>query len=446
MDSDPAFERRPNVLLVHPHDLGRRLGCYGAAVETPAIDSLAADGVRFDQHVCTAPQCSPSRGSMVSGRYPHDVGLLGLAHLGWGLDDEVETLPELLGDAGYETRLFGVQHEVVDPERLGYDDHWTESELAADVAEATVDFLDDPPDDPFFASVGFFEPHRLSRYQGFRFDDPRYDAPAPDAVDPPDYLPDVRAVREELAAFYGMVRAVDDAVGRILDRLEAAGLREETLVVFTTDHGPAFPRAKGTLYEAGVGTALLAAHPALPDGAVRDELLSNVDLLPTLLDVAGGDVPPEVDGQSFAPLLWGDGEGKGDGEAYDGRDEAFLEMTFHDKYNPTRGVRTERYKYVRSFGDLPLVYLPMDVLQSPSGRALYERFYTSARPAEELYDLDADPLEQENLIDDPEHAEVADRLRARVDAWMERTDDPLLDGDVPVPPEHVERMKTYPWG
>ena len=437
--SNPGFERRPNVLLLHTHDLGRRLGCYGADVETPTVDSLADDGVRFDEYVCTAPQCSPSRGSMVTGRYPHDNGLMGLAHLGWGLDDGVETMPDLLGRAGYSTHLFGVQHEAVDPGRLGYDEHWVDSEYADDVADATVEFLGDPPDRPFLASVGFFEPHRLSRYEGFRFGPDRYDSPDPETVSVPDYLPDVEAVREELAAFEGMLGAADDAVGRVLDALDAAGLREETLVVFTTDHGIAFPRAKGTLYEAGIGTALIADHPALPSGESRDHLLSNVDLLPTLLDVAGGEPPDAVAGRSFAPLLWDD-----DPDA--GRERAFLEETFHDKYNPTRGVRTPRYKYVRSFGDLPKVYLPMDVLQSPSGRALYERYYTSARPEEELYDLAADPLEEENLIDDPEYAEVADRLRTSVDDWMARTDDPLLDGDVPVPPEHVERMKTYPWG
>ena len=444
--SNPGFERRPNVLLLHAHDLGRRLGCYDADVETPTIDAIADDGVRFDEYVCTAPQCSPSRGSMITGRYPHDNGLLGLAHLGWGLGDDVETMPELLGRAGYSTHLFGVQHEAVDPDRLGYDRQWVDSEYAHEVADATVEFLDDPPDHPFLASVGFFEPHRLSRYEGFRFDHDRYDPPDPDAVEVPDYLPDVAPVRQELASFEGMLHAVDDGVGRVLDALDAAGLREETLVVFTTDHGIAFPRAKGTLYEAGIGTALLADHPALPSGESRDHLLSNVDLLPTLLDVAGGEPPDAVAGRSFAPLLWGKGDGNGSDDGYEPRERAFLEETFHDKYNPTRGVRTPRYKYVRSFGDLPSVYLPMDVLQSPSGRALYERYYTSSRPEEELYDLAADPLEEENLIDDPDHAEVADRLAAAVEMWMERTDDPLLDGDVPVPPEHVERMKTYPWG
>lgn len=439
---DRTFERRPNVLLLHAHDLGRYLGCYGADAETPAVDALAEGGVRFDEYVCTAPQCSPSRGSMVTGEYPHNNGLLGLEHLGWELDDDAETLPDLLGRAGYSTHLFGVQHEAADPDRLGYDESWTEDERAREVTGAVEGFLDDPPGGPFFASVGFFEPHRLGRTNGFRFDDPRYDAPDPDAVDPPPYLPDERAVKEELAAFRGMVRAVDDAVDRVLDAVAAAGLREETLVLFTTDHGPAFPRAKGTLYEAGVGTALVASHPALPSGAVRDDLLSNVDLLPTLLDLVGGEVPGDVDGRSFAPLLRG-----GDAaERYEERDRAFLEMTFHDKYNPMRGVRTPRYKYVRNVGDLPLVYLPMDVLHSPSGRALYERYYTEGRPEEELYDLEADPLEEENLIDDPDHADVAERLRTAVDEWMARSDDPLLDGDVPVPSEHVERMKTYPWG
>ena len=440
MSPDPAFDGRPNVLLMHAHDLGRHLGCYGAGVETPRIDGLSREGVRFDEYVCTAPQCSPSRGSILTGRYPHNHGLIGLAHLGWSLDADVETLPELLGRAGYATHLFGVQHEDVDPDGLGYDDRWTETDRAREVAGSVGEFLGDPPERPFFASVGFFEPHRLSRYEGFRFEDARYDAPDPASVDVPAYLPDCDPVREELAAFEGMVHAVDDAVGRVLDAVDDAGLAEETLVLFTTDHGIAFPRAKGTLYEAGIGTALLVRHPELPSGGVRGELLSNVDLLPTLLELVGGDAPDDIDGRSFAPLLGGDPDEYGE------RERVFLEETFHDKYNPTRGVRTGRYKYVRNFGSLPLVYLPMDVLQSPSGRALYERYYTEERPEEELYDLEADPLEEENLVDDPDHADAAARLRSRLDEWMETTDDPLLRGDVPVPPEHVEKMKTYPWG
>lgn len=429
-----------NVLLIHTHDLGQYLGCYGIDIDTPEIDAIAESGVRFENAVCTAPQCSPSRGSLMTGMYPHNNGLMGLAHLGWELDPGTETLPMLLRDAGYTTFLFGVQHETSYPDRLGYDHRETDVTRAENLGDKVASFLDDrsnESDDPFFASVGIDEPHRLGRERAFGFAAPRYDAEDPDDVSPPPYLPDQSSVREEIAGFRGMVRAVDECVGRICDRLDSTGLAEETLVIFTTDHGIAFPRAKGMLYEAGIETALLMRHPQFPAGAVREELISNIDILPTILEYVGARPPEGIDGRSFAPLLRD--------EAYERREQVFLEETFHDKYNPVRGIRTEQYKYIRNVGSLPLVYLPLDILHSKSGRNLYERYYLEERPTEELYDLDADPLEETNLIDDPAHQEMAERLREQLDDWLQRTDDPVLDGDIPVPPVHMEKLKKYPW-
>lgn len=440
MATDQNDEAPPNVLLIHTHDLGQYLGCYGVDIETPELDAIAESGVRFENAVCTAPQCSPSRGSLMTGMYPHRNGLMGLAHLGWELDTDTETLPMLLRDAGYTTFLFGVQHETSYPDRLGYDHRETDDTRAADLGETVESFLEDRADEsdtPFFASVGFDEPHRLGRESAFGFDDPRYDTEDPDNVSPPGYLPDQPPVREEIAGFRGMVRAVDESVGRICDRLASTGLAEETLVIFTTDHGIAFPRAKGMLYEAGIETALLIRHPQLPTGEVREELISNIDLLPTLLEFAGASPPTEIDGRSFAPLLRG--------ASYVRREQVFLEETFHDKYNPVRGIRTEQYKYIRNVGSLPLVYLPLDILHSKSGRTLYERYYLEERPEEELYDLNADPHEETNLIDDPAHRETADRLREQLDDWLQRTDDPVLDGDIPVPSVHMDKLKKYPW-
>ncbi len=426
----------PNVLLIHCHDLGRHLSCYGRDIETPSIAALAEEGVRFDEYYCTAPQCGPSRSSINTGRHPHENGLMGHYWLGWEIHDDVPTLPQLLGDAGYDTTTFGIQHLGDDAETVGYDAVGCESSRAADVAPAIETFLDQRTAEsrPFYASVGIGEPHR----QGRRFDVPGYDSPSPNQVETPPYLPDVPVVREQIAGIYGMIRAVDDAVDRIMTTLDETGLAEETIVIFTTDHGLAMPRAKGMCYDPGVETALLMRYPGVfPEGAVRDELLSNVDLLPTLLSFLDIDVPPGVTGRSFLPLLTGG--------SYDERDHVFLEITYHDKYNPIRGIRTSEHKYLRTFDDQPLVYLPLDILMGPDGRALYENYYGEARPKEELYDLSTDPYEQENRIDDPAYEEIAADLRGRVDAWMESTDDPLLSGDVPVPPEHCEVLRTYPW-
>src|SRR6056297_1288525 len=164
----------PNVVLLHCHDLGRQIGCYDRGVETPHLEALAAEGAVFENHFTTAPQCSPSRGSLHTGLYPHVNGLMGLAHHQWSLDDDVAAMPQLLADAGYETHLFGLQHVTDDPAALGFQhDHseWRvtptsaallDATRARTVADSVETFLDAGAyREPFFASVGFFEAHRI---------------------------------------------------------------------------------------------------------------------------------------------------------------------------------------------------------------------------------------------------------------------------------------------
>lgn len=439
----------PNVLLVHAHDLGKHLGCYGRDVDSPRIDALADESMQFTNHFCSAPQCGPSRSSIMTGMHPHRNGLMGHYWLGWGLHDHVTTLPQTLSDAGYSTHVFGVQHLGPDPEALGYDTAFPPSDEAAfegssraskgHITDAAVELIRDRAEDetPFFASVGFFETHRLGFDERFQFDDGSYDCPDPDEVEPLPYLPDRPGIREDLAGIGGSLRTLDGAVGEVIDTVDEAGIRDETLLIFTTDHGLAMPRAKGTCHDPGLETALLARHPDFGTGT-RDELLSNVDLFPTIADYLGIEMPNDPDGRSFLPLLTGNG-------AYAERERIYGEMTFHDKYNPVRSVRTNRYKYIRTFDDQPLVYLPYDILYGPAGQEMFWQYYGEGRPEEELYDLETDPHEQENLIGEPEYAGIATELRSDVEMWMAETDDPLVKGDVNVPDEHVTALKRYPW-
>ncbi|WP_135830361.1 sulfatase family protein [Halorussus halobius] len=448
-----ASRDRPNLVLVHCHDLGQYLGCYGYDVDTPNLDRFAADGVRFENYFCTAPQCSPSRSSMMTGTYPHENGVMGLAHMGWGLDDDQWTLPKRLADAGYSTHLLGFQHEVPEdrPERLGYGTTDTETKRALELVDVVEAFLADrEDDDPFFVSLGVEEPHRPFRRD--YVDDAAYDDPDPEAVEPLAYLPDRPEIREDVAALQSLTtETLDRAFGRFRESIRDAGIADETLVVFTTDHGLAMPRAKGTCYDSGLETALLVHQPgAVEGGRVREELLSNVDLAPTLLDLLGIDPPDGVAGRSFAPLVRGDaadGDDGGGDATDDERKHVFAEMTWHDRYNPMRAIRTDRYKYVRNFSVLPRVFVPLDVVPTPAGRSVHEEFYVEDCPAEELYDLEADPHEQHNLASDrtcyepasagsdphPDHVDALDDLRSRLESWMESTDDPLLDGPVPYP-------------
>lgn len=440
----------PNVVLIHAHDLGRYLGCYGTDIDTPAIDEFAETGALFENHLATAPQCSPSRGSLMTGRHPHVNGLMGLAHGDWELHDDERILPHYLSDAGYETHLFGLQHISQDTDRLRYDHIHSEGNLypgvsptvhqanrARNVASVVASFLERGGfDAPFFASVGFFECHRTEEETGrFGFHGAQYDFDDPDEIQPLPYLPDRRGLRHDLAEMRGMVYAIDDAVGTILDAIEEAELADETVVVFTTEHGIAFPRAKGSCYDAGLEAALVLRVPDVADDGRRyDELLSNVDVLPTLLELVGIDVPDEIEGRSFLGLLTD--------REYDPRERVFAEMSWHDLYNPVRAIRTERYKYIRSFWRLPKVYLPKDIFASESGREVRERYCIPTRPYEELYDLRDAPQEDDNVAFEPRYQDVRESLSRQLYEWMDETDDPLLDG--PIVPGNYEQILRRP--
>jgi arylsulfatase A-like enzyme len=424
---------RPNILQVICHDVGQHVGCLGAGLSTPAIDGLAAGGVLFETYCCSAAQCSPSRGSIMTGLYPHNNGLIGLAHIGWEFNEDVRCLPHHLNHFGYQTHLFGGQHESARSERVGYQEIHPCGHKAHQVAPAVAEFLRgyaaSGDKRPFYLNAGIAEPHRPYHQEGYRSDDPA-------AVTLLPWLPDRPGIRQDIADLNGLMYAVDDAVGTIRSALADCGLGRDTLLIFTTDHGLAMPRAKGMCYDPGLKTALIMRLPGRFEGGRRiGDLLTNCDFMPTLLEFVGAPPAEGIDGRSFLGLL--------DGTAYEPRESVFAEMTWHDKYNPMRAIRTERYKYIRNFGRRPLVYLPLDTYQGLSGQEMRGEYYGSFRPEEELYDLQADPLETNNLADDSAHADTLTDLRSRVQTWMEETDDLLLRGDVPPTPQQAQRIAEW---
>ncbi len=418
------MKRNPNIVFMISHDTGRQLGCYGRDVDTPALDALAQRGIRFDGAFCCAPQCSPSRSGIATGMYPHRNGMMGLAHIGWSMPGGIPKLPEQMSAAGYRTVLVGHQHEGIEEDkRHGYQrivQPQKSNQGAGAVAELAVGVLEELAQsgvaDPFYLAVGFEETHRP-------FDRDSAAKTAADRSGPP-YLPDHQDVRREMGQFAHCARKLDDGVGQIVSAIDRLGLAEETLILYTTDHGIAFPRAKGTLYDPGLETALLVSwQGTIAANQVRTNLTCNIDLFPTLCDLVGVAIAPDIDGRSFAQTLFG--------ETPAHRNHMFAELTWHDAYHPVRGVRTEEHKYIRHFARGPSVYIPLDIHTGPAGQAVREEYYATECMAEELYDLHNDPLEQHNVVNDPRYKAVLRDLRGRVSRWMEETADPLLKGDIP---------------
>lgn len=408
-----------NVLIVHWHDLGRQLGVYGHPdVSSPRLDQLASQSILFTRAHATAPLCTPSRGSLFTGRYPQSNGLVGLAHHGWEYRAGVRTLPQILSESGWYSALFGMQHETSYPKRLGFDEFDVSNSYCDYVVERVEEWLRDDDgqrgQQPFLVTAGFFETHRPYPHD-------RYQPAEPTAVDLPAYLPDTPEVRGDLADFYGAIATADAAVGRILDTLIETGLDSSTWLVFFTDHGPAFPRAKSTLYDAGTGIAMLIRPPTGRDVPVRvyDELFSGVDLVPTLLELLGLEVPADVEGLSHAHALLAPGSA-----ADPVREQVYTMKTYHDSFDPIRAIRTKEYSYIENYVPRPLLDLPWDIEESPSGLAIAP-FVTSPRPERELYDLRSDPSETTNLLADGNSGmdAVAADLAVRLNEWRQRTGD-----------------------
>jgi N-sulfoglucosamine sulfohydrolase len=419
---------RPNVVLITCHDLGTTLGCYGAPdVRTPHADRLAAEGVLLEDLYAAGVLASPSRGSLLTGCYPHTHRLLGPMPRGWLLEvDRCPPLPRLLADAGYETHLFGFQHEHVEAAALGYGHaHGLPAYYAEDVAQAFADWLSARPASggPFFASLSPWEAHRLGLNPSHYARDP-YTPPGPSEVVVPAYLPDLPAVRAEWVGFLGAVEHADRLVGRALAALEAAGLAANTLVVLTTDNGPSMMHAKGTLYDAGVHLACVWRWPeGLPAGRRLPGLASQVDVLPTLLEILGLPAPGAAGWRSLVAAMHGAGGGL--------REAVYAERNYDTGLQPSRMARTRRWKYVRRAAARCIYDEVIQELElsGTTFRAAPEMFafYSARRTLEELYDLEADPAELCNLAEDVGHAAALEEMRRLLDAHLAETADPFRD-------------------
>ncbi len=418
---------RPNVVLFITHDTGQHVSPYGIdTVQTPNAERLSAEGVRFAQSFCTSPLCSPSRAACVTGRYPHQNGVMGLTGDQTGGFDFFrgeKHAAALFGAGGYESVLCGFEHETPHVGEVGFSKliagqgNWYNSggDLRDYGRELTDWFGQRDKGQPFYLQIGCHETH----HNWASFDTPPDESRG---LWMPPYLKDLPELRQEMAQFQGAVKRLDEGLGSILEAFDRAGATENTIFVFTTDHGIDIPRAKGTMFDPGIGVFLFMRWAAGGWGAGRvvDEMVSNIDVLPTLLEACGLSVPINVAGRSFLPLL--------ENRPYEPRTHVFAQKNYHDTYEPVRTVRTERYKLIRRFE----VALMEDIRLATFTRGQYMHSVKRSHD-EELYDLQADPWEQNSLAQDPAHQPIVAELRRAMVREMRRTNDPLLHGPISSP-------------
>lgn len=425
-----AKERPLNILLITADDHGIQAGCYGdEQARTPNIDRLAEQGTLFRQAYVAQSSCSSSRSSLLTGRFPHETGQIGLAHLGYGMTPGQISLPALLAKAGYRTGIIG-KHHVAPFSDVPF--QWSRTSdyrakdngegdtsvsvyergrFIEDIAGFAGDFFEQNKESgtPFFLYLNYSDPHLpfLADVKGY----PKVKY-VPGEMKPFDYLKPGEASQDDLANYYNSVTRMDAGLGMVLEKLDALGLRDHTLVIYLGDNGEPFPHAKATINQPGLHVPLLVDWPgkSLP-GSVVQSPVSTVGVFSTVLEAAG--IKPESLQSgvvSFRDYLSGKQEPSG---------PVFSEMNAHGvpQFNPQRCVFEGGYKLVMDLPD-SLDAKPEDLDQvRVNGKTLY---YKSCR----LYRLDNDPLEKNDLAGNPEAKPMLEKMLKDIARWMVETNDP----------------------
>ena len=411
-----SHDQPPNFVVFIADDLGwEDLGCYGNSfISTPHIDRIAREGIQFNNAFLTIAQCSPSRISILTGRYPHNTGAEDL-HV--PLPDSLSILPEWLKSRNYSSAILRKTH--LGDHGLSQFDHYGPS------LDQFSTLLDSVEHSPFFMWVGFSDPHR-PYHQGIISNpqDPRQ-------VKVPTCLVDDESTRTDLADYYNEIRRMDSVIGDFMSVLQARKLLERTVIIFLSDNGAPFPRAKGTVYDAGIKTPLLIRGPDIVPGVRRDELVSSIDLVPTLLELAGADPVQGLHGKSLAPML---SLNKYDTSSWT-RKHVFAERNWHNTDEHIRCVRSTEYKLIENAYLDSVAGVASDIGGSPSWKSLLEGkrantlnaaqslIFQAPRDRYELYHLSQDPQELQNLANDPSYRPIKDQLIRQLNSWKIRTAD-----------------------
>ena len=420
-----------NLLYLNTHDIGRYLNIYGYDVETPNLNQLAKEGMLLRNMHCASPTCSPSRGVLLTGQYPHNNGLIGLAHRGFDITDKKKHLAAFLSQQGYETVLAGVQHEirsrsesalgyekVLNPEAyyqkgIRQEEFLTmQDEMAAEVAVLYLKSRE-KTDRPFYLAVGYGCTHREypDLPQGYNCS----------YIMPPKGIPDQAGARQDMARLKIAIERLDRYCGKIIDTLKAIGEYENTVIVFTTDHGLPVPKAKCTLYDDGTGVAMMIKAPGVTKAfQSSDALLSQIDFYPTICELLSLPQPEWLQGVSFLPVL--------NQTASEVRNAIYGEINYHIACEPVRAVRTSRYKYIRHYLAEYPYQIPCHIDDSEPKEIFHQAgIFDQKLPMEELYDLVGDPQERDNLADCPEFQKQKKEMQNLLLEWQRETRDPLAE-------------------
>ena len=424
-----APKARPNFVVIIGDDVGwNDVGAYGnPRIRTPHVDAMAQQGMQFNNAYLTISSCSPSRASIMTGLYPHNTGA---GELHQPLAAETVTIPALLKEAGYYTACVGKFHMghiqshfdfVVDSRPSG-SEHWLEV------------LGNRPKDKPFFFWLAAHDSHRgWSATEGpAAIAQPHQDS----EVAVPPFLPDAPEVRRDLAQYYDEVCRLDHNTGLVLEELERQGVLRDTFVLFMSDNGRPFPRAKTTVYDSGLKTPFIVQWPdKVKAGSSSDNLVSSVDIAPTIIELAGLGRVPSFEGKSFTPIL--------EDPVRTTRDYVYGEHNWHDYMAHERSVRSLSYLYIRNaFPQLPGTP-PADAVTSPTYAEMRRRHaegtltpeqegpFAVPRPEEQLFDVREDPYSFHNLAADPNYADVLATMREECEKWVKQTGDRVPENPTP---------------
>jgi N-sulfoglucosamine sulfohydrolase len=434
----------PNILFITLDDMNwDSMGAYGCPIPeiTPHMDTLAAEGMRFEFAYNQTSSCVPSRNTYQTGRYPHNSGVLSF----FNVRVDFLTLPEILRREGYRTGCINKPRDTsITNDFAKYWDYHpilmgAEKRDASTYRSHLNEFLGKVDGQPFYCVVNIADPHKPfyddpeGIEQGFNTHAPsiRYDL---EDVTVPGFLPDVPEIHEEIQNYYNSVKRADDCVGAVLETLRESGFADDTVVILVSDHGMPLPFAKSSLYADGIRTPWVIRWPGrLSAGQVDSKhLVSAIDFLPTVLDIVGVDIPEGAQGRSVLPVVFGG--------SVDGLDRVFAE--FNDNAGglsfPMRAVHTKEYVYIfnawgsgnQSFSSAATWHRSESVMKrlAQSDPNVAKRYqFLKQRCVEEFYDLKKDPFALENLIAEPAYQEVIIQARAEMKGWMEQTDDYVLE-------------------